>query len=843
VTSSIIGIDTTTKQRVEIPKPSRLRGLYIIGAPGTGKSGLIENLIIQDIEQDIGVCLLDPHGDLTYTVLARLPDRRVKDVILLDIADYHYPFGLNLFACSNLADPTEIQRTVDHVFHVFEKLFAVSRDTPLILQYLRNCTHTLVANPGYTMADIPLLLTDKNCRQQLLVNVKSSQVRLFWRDYDTMPPPEQRIERGNILRRVEEFLQDFTFPIVGQAQSTIDMRTVMDERKILLVKLDPRLEMVTSLIGSLIIALFLNAAYSRADLPVEKRKQFNIYADEFQRFATEDFAILFTEARKFGIALTVAHQMREQLDRQNRSATVNVANLIVFKVSSPDADELKGQFDTTPPPAEPQKEYVRTPTRKPVDFIVSGKSHPSEVVNTVLGKWKGFVERANESIRDVRVFKGTWKGKDYYDFVSNEAEIWQAQYELETINDLLYQVMLKKNPRQAVPITVGYWMAKRLGLPFYNVSNGSGYFSVLLAEKYGGVGDGASDEMKEAYIQLWLVPDEQLDQAFETFHAHVVEVIKVKYRLKLEKYFQWLYENFETGDEPYEILRLNREAQKNLTMNVNPHRDKPYFNYRYNEIVDAASIADKSLLRKYSDILWWEREKMGEREKEFELEKGVIPFQQLTYEIKEPYKYGLSAYFYGSRQFEWTEKDDKNLVIQGYSWRLKPGTLEEHMDVILEPVVEVGLRGRESFTAFVKELRALMQALATQPIEDISGVVEEKPGTTMTYADVANQIANELVKLDQYTARVKIASGVKSVEHIIQTLDPKKEHRLSDAVLNKRIADIQAQNIRDGYMRERAQVEDEIRRRQEQCCEPPGSPTLLEPSPEPPGSPRRKKIT
>src|SRR6266487_872474 len=191
VTSSIIGTDTTTDQRVALYKLSRLLGLYIIGIPGTGKTGLIENLIIQDIIQGVGVGLLDPHGDLTHAVLARLPDRRVKDVIYLDITDYHYPFGLNLFRCSDLTDPVEVQKTVDQVMHIFERLFEVTRTTPLIIQYLRNCTHTLIANPGYTMADIPLLLRNKDYRSKLVANVRDRNVLGFWQDYEDMRPSDQ----------------------------------------------------------------------------------------------------------------------------------------------------------------------------------------------------------------------------------------------------------------------------------------------------------------------------------------------------------------------------------------------------------------------------------------------------------------------------------------------------------------------------------------------------------------------------------------------------------------------------------------------------------------------------
>src|SRR6266700_1552424 len=353
------------EKQVRLPKLSRLLGLSVIGMQRMGKSGLFEELIIQDVKQGIGVCVLDPHGELIDHVIARLPDKTAEEkVVYLDITDYQYPFGLNLFECSNATNPIEVQRTVDQVMHIFEKLFGVSRNTPLILQYLRNCAYTLVANPGYTMAEIPLLLTDKNCRQKLVANVKKQQVLMFWRDYDSMPPSEQRIARSPILRRVNEFLQDLTFPIVGQAQTTIDLRQIMHEGKILLVKLSAKVESVSSLIGSLMIALLLNAAYNRP----AQRRQFHLYADEFQRFATEDFATLLEEARKFGIATTVAHQNRGQLNSANEQLETNlkdrtrsVANLVVFKVNSKDADDLAGEFNVIPSVAEPVFEHDMQP--------------------------------------------------------------------------------------------------------------------------------------------------------------------------------------------------------------------------------------------------------------------------------------------------------------------------------------------------------------------------------------------------------------------------------------------------------------------------------------------------
>jgi Type IV secretion-system coupling protein DNA-binding domain len=221
MTSSIIGIDTQTGQRIDIPQASRRQGTYIIGANGTGKTGLIENLVIQDIQQGLGVCLLDPHGDLTQAVLSRVPDTREKDVIYLDIADEDFPFGVNLFYCDNPKSIKAVQYVVDQVMHIFDKLFEVDRSTPLLSEYLRNCTHTLVVNPEYTMADIPLLLLNETCRKKLISGVTDPDVRLFWQVYEQMKPSEQREEAASTLRRVREFLQPLSRNIVGQANQRL----------------------------------------------------------------------------------------------------------------------------------------------------------------------------------------------------------------------------------------------------------------------------------------------------------------------------------------------------------------------------------------------------------------------------------------------------------------------------------------------------------------------------------------------------------------------------------------------------------------------------------------------
>jgi hypothetical protein len=449
VTFSKLGTDNDTGQIVELSQASRRQGLYIIGANGTGKTGLIEHLILQDIDQGLGVGLLDPHGDLVNAILAKMT-KREDDVILLDIQDEDHPFGLNIFECSNPQSNAAVQKIVDLVMHIFEKLYDVNRaGTPLLLDYLRNCTYTLVANPGYTMADIPLLFTDQHCRQKLLANISEPYVKLFWQQYEQLSLKEQRDEAASTMRRVREFLQPLSRNIVGQAKTTVNMQQIMDERKILLVKLSAQLDQVTSLIGSVIIAMILNAAYSRASLPVNKRKQFNLYADEFQRFATEDFATLLTEARKFGIATTIAHQARYQPGMTDgiRAVSLQAANHVVFRVTSPDADELAGGFDVSPQAAweeEIAKEWVevlkpewyerveeevidgeeeiQTVVSNISHLVQSGKTHPHPKVNQFFGD---YFYSYNSHLLQYNAF-GFWDG-------------------------ILYQVMRDKDPTLPIP--------------------------------------------------------------------------------------------------------------------------------------------------------------------------------------------------------------------------------------------------------------------------------------------------------------------------------------------------------------------------------------------------------
>src|SRR6266568_7746174 len=274
MTFSKLGTDLLTGQIIELPKTSRPQGLYIIGIQGTGKSGLNENLIIQDIKQQIGVCVLDPHGELVNNIIARLPDEEKEEkVILLDLKRKDAYIGLNLFDCADPTDDDEITKTLDLVKHVFEKAFEITQATPLMYNLLYKIAYVLIANPGCTMVDMPLFLTNEAFRKKLVHNVTDYDIRTFWETWDNpkrKSPRDQEEDSQTILNKLNDFSHAPLRYIVGQSSSTIDLQKIMDGGKILLVKLDRRRETATALIGSILVAITLNASDARLT-----KKQFN----------------------------------------------------------------------------------------------------------------------------------------------------------------------------------------------------------------------------------------------------------------------------------------------------------------------------------------------------------------------------------------------------------------------------------------------------------------------------------------------------------------------------------------------------------------------------------------
>lgn len=356
-----LGRDVTTGEAVPLSADDRKQGTYVVGINGTGKSTLLLNIALADIQAGDGLCMLDPHGDLIEKLLLRVPAQRVADVILFDPADIEFPFGLNLFECADTNDPMQVDRVCSEAIGTFYKLFSESWG-PHMEDLLRNTALTLIENPGATMADIPRLLTDPVYRATFVDKVQNEEVRGFWEyTYNKQRGRDLLEYNRSTLNKVRRFLLNKVIRnIVGQPQSSIDLRRIMDEGKILLVNLSKgRLgEDNSALLGSILIGKILVAALSRANIREEERRAFHLIVDEYQSFAGSSFPTLQSEARKFNIDTIVAHQYRDQLDLSNKGSTLNAGNKIVFHVNGRDATELAAEFDNTPPPPERRMEPV-----------------------------------------------------------------------------------------------------------------------------------------------------------------------------------------------------------------------------------------------------------------------------------------------------------------------------------------------------------------------------------------------------------------------------------------------------------------------------------------------------
>ncbi len=443
-----LGTDVTTGKPVVIDNRDRVKGCYIIGRTGFGKSILLEQLAVQDAQRGHGFCFLDPHGDVLDHILCRMPQERIDrgDVIFVDPMDYKFPYGQNPYECA-ASDPVTMRQTFNQVEQIFAKVFGMSKETPRLSQYVRNITAVLLANQGMTMCEIPLLLDayDDRFRKRLVDNLAPSHAaRYFWKDYDNMRPLERREDARSTKDRIDALINnDILRYIVGQSKSTIDFQTVMNSGKVLLVKLPGDDEDITTLLGSVIINQLLLAALSRKNIPEKKRRQFNIYADEFQRFAIPSFGQLLVEARKYRIATICANQVLNDLGEQLRPRMLNAGCLVVFNVQDEDATDLAGEFNYAPPQAEQREGTI------PRNVLPRLEYHPNPAVKEF---WRKRVLPLDEGLRKQdreRIERNMWGREEIvpvlakHNFGEGEVEYETAdlQSAYNSLNDFIYDVL------------------------------------------------------------------------------------------------------------------------------------------------------------------------------------------------------------------------------------------------------------------------------------------------------------------------------------------------------------------------------------------------------------------
>lgn len=352
---TIIGTNTyrgvTTE--VRITPEDRLRHLYVIGQTGSGKSGMLRTLIDQDIRAGNGVCFIDPHGNDVIEVLASIPPERYEDVIYFDPAYIERPFGLNMLEYDP-ARPEQKSFIVNELLMIFRQLYGDVPESmgPAFEQYFRNATQLVMEDPssGSTLMDIGRVLSDAAFRNLKLSRSNNPVVNQFWNEIATKAEGEASLQNivPYITNKFDEFTaSDFMRPIIGQQESSFKFRELIDSKKILLVNLSKgRLgERNANLLGLIIVGKLFMAALSRADSVGTNFPPFYLYIDEFQNITTSSIPGILSEARKYKLSLTIAHQYLAQVDEKIRGAVFgNVGNMAVFRVGEEDGEFFAKQF-------------------------------------------------------------------------------------------------------------------------------------------------------------------------------------------------------------------------------------------------------------------------------------------------------------------------------------------------------------------------------------------------------------------------------------------------------------------------------------------------------------------
>ncbi len=326
----------------------RRRHMYVVGKTGMGKTTMLENMVLNDIYAGHGVGVVDPHGDFAEKIINYIPPHRINDVVYFNPADIDFPIGFNIL---ETIDPRYRHLVASGLMGVFKKIWPDVWSARM--EYILNNTLlALLEFPNTTLLGINRLLADDAYRKRVVRNLKDPVIKSFWEtEFAGYNDRYKQEAVAPVQNKIGQFLSASVIRnIVAQVKSRINIREIMDNRKIFIMNLSKgRIgEDNSRLLGGMLITKIQLAAMERVDTPEKERKDFFLYVDEFQNFATESFANILSEARKYRLDLTMAHQYMEQLDEMVMAAVIgNVGTLVTFRVGSTDAEILAKEFAPT----------------------------------------------------------------------------------------------------------------------------------------------------------------------------------------------------------------------------------------------------------------------------------------------------------------------------------------------------------------------------------------------------------------------------------------------------------------------------------------------------------------
>lgn len=350
-----------TKRKFGIKLDDRRRHVYVVGKTGMGKTAMLENMVVQDILNGNGVGFVDPHGEAAENILNYVPKERLDDVIYFNPSDMEHPVAFNVMES---VEPKYRHLVASGLMSVFKKIWPDVWSARM--EYiLNNAILALLEYPESTLLGINRMLSDVDYRQKVVENISDPVVKSFWvQEYARYTQRYEVEATAAIQNKVGQFISNpLIRNIIGQTESSIDMREVMDGQKILIANISKGLvgEDNSRLLGALLITKLQLAAMSRVDMPEKDRKDFFLYIDEFQNFASESFVSILSEARKYRLALILSHQYIAQLDDTVRDAVFgNVGTIISFRIGAEDAEALEKEF---------------SPEFMTQDFVNLGKYH------------------------------------------------------------------------------------------------------------------------------------------------------------------------------------------------------------------------------------------------------------------------------------------------------------------------------------------------------------------------------------------------------------------------------------------------------------------------------------